>query len=57
MTWFDYFLVAFWLFGIGMTVTAVGKPRRPIESTTAAIVVMINLLFIAGLLFTRGVFA
>lgn len=57
MSWFDYVLVAFWLFGAFVTITVVGKPRKPLDSTTAAIIVAINILFIAGLLFSRGVIA
>lgn len=57
MSWFDYILVALWLFSVLATVTSVGKPRKPIDGTTAAVIVAINILFIAGLLFSRGVIA
>ena len=54
MSAFDWFLVAWWIFGSFMVVATVGKPRKPIEPLTGAIIVLINLAFIGGLLWTRG---
>ena len=51
---FDWILVAWWLFGTVLVVASVGKPRKPTEPSTAAIVVLINIALIAGLLISRG---
>ena len=57
MTAFDYFLVGWLLLGLLLTVNSVGKPRRPVEPISAAIVTAINLGLIVLLLVARGVIA
>lgn len=46
-----YFLVGFIAVGTLLTVAAVGKPRRPLEARTAALVVLISALEISGLVY------
>ena len=55
MNWFDYTLVAWWLFSTLVVIGAVGKPRKPVEPSTAVGVSIVNGLLVAGLLFSRGV--
>jgi hypothetical protein len=52
---FDYFLIAWWLFGTLVAVAQVGKPKKPTTAETTAVIVAINAVFIALLLWTRGV--
>lgn len=54
---FDYFLVAWWLFGTFLVVAQVGKPKKPTSAEVAAIIVVLNVAFIAALLWTRGALA
>lgn len=49
MNWFLWFLVGWWLFSAVVTVAQVGKPRKPLAASTAAGVVVIDTLFIAGM--------
>ena len=51
---FDYFLIAWWLFGTLVAVAQVGKPKKPTTAEIAAVVVGLNALLIAGLLWSRG---
>lgn len=57
MTWFDYLLIGWWLLGVALTIAIVGKPRKPIEGSTAALTFFITALLITGPLWTRGAFA
>lgn len=54
MSGFDWFLVAWILFGAFLMIANVGKPRRPTEPLTAAIALLINVALVAGLLISRG---
>lgn len=36
MTWFDWFLIAWWIFGAVIFACQVGKPRKPIEPGASA---------------------
>lgn len=49
MNWFLWFVVAWWVFNAVATVAQVGKPRKPITASTAAAVVVIEALFVAGM--------
>lgn len=55
MSMFDWFLIAWWLFGTFITVAQIGKKREPISPLAGAIVVLINGAFMAGLFISRGV--
>ena len=55
MTAFDYFLTGWLMFGMVVTVTNVGKPRKPLEPGVAAVSAVITFGLIAWLLVSRGV--
>ena len=55
MTAFDYFLLVWWLFTVTAAVATVGKPRQPLEGSTAAVAVALHAVFAVGLLASRGV--
>ena len=57
MSPFDWFLVAWWIFGATMVIARVGKPQKPTQPGAAAVSTLITLGLIAGLLVTRGVTA
>lgn len=57
MTWFDYILLAWWALGSLLVIGQIGKPRKTLEPSTAVVVCIINGLFVAGLLISRGVLA
>jgi hypothetical protein len=57
MTWFDYILLGLWILGALLTVGQIGKPRQPTTPSVGVIIVVLDLLLIAGLLATRGVIA
>lgn len=54
MSAFDWFLVAWLLLGMFLTIAWVGKPRTPLTAQTAAISSFITLTIIVGLLTSRG---
>lgn len=49
MNWFLWFLVGFFMYGGLVTITLVGKPRKPLQADVAAVVVFIDALVIAGI--------
>jgi hypothetical protein len=49
MNWFLWFVVAWWVANAVYIVTQVGKPRERITAGTAAVVVLFEALFIAGM--------
>lgn len=55
MTWFDYLILSLWFLGVVAAVAQVGTVVKRTKET-AVVTVVINLLLIAGLLWTRGVF-
>lgn len=55
MTWFDYVLIALWIFSMLVSVATIGKPRTPTTPNVAAYIVALDFLLVAGLLWTRGV--
>lgn len=55
MSYFDWFLIVWWLFQSVLFITLVGKAREPISPLTAAINLVITLGLVAGLLWSRGV--
>jgi len=52
MRWFLWTLIAWDALIIVLAASQVGKPRKPLEASTFAIMVLINALMIAGLLVT-----
>jgi hypothetical protein len=48
VNWFLWFLVAWFVLNAVTTVAQVGKSRKPISPGVAAVVVVIEALFIAG---------
>jgi len=56
VTVFCWFLTAWFLLGAVVTITSIGKPRRPITANQAAFVVLINMVFcLCGGLVATGV--
>lgn len=55
MSGFDWFLLAWWLFGILMLVSTIGKPRKPLEPSVAVCTILITVGLMVGLLWSRGV--
>jgi hypothetical protein len=53
MNWFDWMLVALFAYSALLVVAQVGKPKKPTEPVTAAIVVAIDAALIVGLVLTR----
>lgn len=49
MNWFLWFVVAWWIMNAVLTVASVGKPRKPITAGAAAVVVLLEAAFIAGM--------
>lgn len=49
MTWFGWFLAAWFLLGNVVSISQIGKPRKPVDTSSAAIGVVISALLIAGL--------
>lgn len=49
MNWYLWFLAAFFLMSTVVTVSMVGKPRKPTTAGIAAAVVIIDALLIAGI--------
>lgn len=49
MTWFDYVLTGWLIFGALAGVAIIGKKRDPINPSTAVLTVVINALIIVGL--------
>jgi len=45
MTIFCWFLTAWFFLGAIVTITSIGKPRRPSTPNQAAVVVLINMTF------------
>jgi hypothetical protein len=53
MDWYLWLLVGWWALSALATVSAVGKPRKPTESSTAVVVVAISVVLAVGLVVTR----
>lgn len=49
MNWYLWFLAGWFLLTAVMTVSRVGKPSKPTDSGTAALVVLVDALLIAGI--------
>lgn len=49
MNWYLWFLAAWFLTNAVLVVAGVGKTRKPLEPGTAALVVLIDALVIAGI--------
>lgn len=50
MSWFKIVFVSLLILGASSTITNIDQPRSPISSVTAAIITLINGVFIAGLI-------
>ena len=50
MNWFGWLLVAWWAISALVTVVYIGKPRKPLEPSVAAIVVAVYAAEIVALL-------
>lgn len=48
MTVFCWFLAAWFMLGAVVTITSIGKPRKPLTPNQAAIVVLLNMVFALG---------
>lgn len=48
MTWFAWTLVAWLAVGVAATIAVIGKPRKPVDPTTAVVTLIINGFLIAG---------
>ena len=54
MSAFDWFLIGWWLFGVLVLVTQIGKPKKPTTPEFAAVYIVIVGALIIGLLWSRG---
>lgn len=54
MSAYDWFLVAWFLLGVLLTIANVGKPRTPMAPSTAALATLLSLSIVVGLLISRG---
>jgi hypothetical protein len=50
MNWFEWLLIGWWTMTAFAVIGNIGKPRKPTEPLTAAIVVAINAAFIVGVI-------
>lgn len=50
----DWIIVALLTFGMLLNVAQVGKPRKPLEPTMAAVIVAINAALILSVLWSHG---
>ena len=57
MRWFLWTLIGRDVFNLVLSASQIGKPRKPLEASTFAIMVLLNAAIIAGLLITldRGI--
>jgi hypothetical protein len=57
MRWFLWTLIGWNVLSVVLSATVVGKPRKPLEASTFAVMTLVSSAVIAGLLLTleRGV--
>jgi|PlaIllAssembly_1097288.scaffolds.fasta_scaffold3359089_1 hypothetical protein len=48
--WFKYVLISLFILNTLMVVWTVGEPRKPIDRLTAVLSVIVNSLFVVGIL-------
>lgn len=53
----DWIIVALFSLGLLLNVAQVGKPRKPLEPGTAAVIVAVNVALIIGVLWSHGALA
>lgn len=51
----DWIIVALFTWGALLNVTQVGRPRKPLDPFTAAVIVAVNLGLIVAILWSHGV--
>jgi hypothetical protein len=49
VNWFLWFLAGWFLWGAVVSVWMVGKPRKPLAADSAAVIVVVDALLIAGI--------
>lgn len=49
MTWFGYVLIATCVLNVALTIGQIGKPRRPIDRSTAVGSLVVNALYVWAL--------
>lgn len=52
MNWFDWLLITWWIVGVLLTISLIGRERKPVTPATAVTVTIINALLIVGLVAT-----